>query len=881
MTKRIISLLLAALTAGSLIACTKGQKTTDAPDLPPEESAPALLTSGQGSPSSTSVSSPASNDQADSITLSEADMKLYQGSYDILYDRITDRGYAITSLTGTYVGMFTRDSSIQAMAHLSNGDPDAARAILRYLLSYHAVLGLKRGTHIVDEIKDEEYGNHYLSTVAGSDESGQSGERYVAQRKCEQGIYLLNLPNNSACQPFVPCTDSIYGAELYLTRTAGTDEVNISVRTDYKDPKTAIAEVLYTFGTNEDGWQSVYFETPLSVTPGKTYYLVASAPEGSGKVVWNGTTKPCNSLNSYNYDVAAFGGWTEKPYYLAYEILSAPAGGTIAQGFKTRGNSVEGVEIHVLAPKAGGKIKVELRKDYADPATALGTVETEITHTGEKSYVLSFKEPLSVTNGSDYYTVITLVDTANGSRILTDSSVTASSYASTDNGWQDVGYTFLASPRFDSDRAPLATLKEGLAVVQEIPCDGEIITAVRLLLSAEQGSTGRIKATLYKGSGEDARIIDVKTVAASALSTKAEWFTFKFDLPLFQISKEGNYFIKVEAESLSGKVALHGSSAIDRYESYTEQGGTKTALTGEVAFEALFSHVRLISDYTQTDATYMLIHAWAMYVNNNHGTPEDEQFIKDSYPIIKGFANYYLTNQHYNKKLGLILNPSLEHSKQGRYWIAYDLITNVFASQAFYELSDIAASMNDETSAQKWADYSEKIKNGIHKNLVAEVDGKTIYAEFYAVEEDMKFYPGISWVNFAPVAAEWYGMDLEIMKNTYEVYKKHATISMNGFKGLATDADLLSGQVSFQMIGKGISWELMFCNMIGDTERVKQLVNFELATAKRYNLSVYPEFWASESYVSDPGNQEHCSWAVYAMSRVFPELVKQAGKGDA
>ncbi|MBQ9130054.1 MAG: hypothetical protein IJX59_04730 [Clostridia bacterium] len=35
MTKRIISLLLAALTAGSLVACTKGQKTTDEPDLPP------------------------------------------------------------------------------------------------------------------------------------------------------------------------------------------------------------------------------------------------------------------------------------------------------------------------------------------------------------------------------------------------------------------------------------------------------------------------------------------------------------------------------------------------------------------------------------------------------------------------------------------------------------------------------------------------------------------------------------------------------------------------------------------------------------------------------------------------------------------------------
>jgi hypothetical protein len=158
------------------------------------------------------------------------------------------------------------------------------------------------------------------------------------------------------------------------------------------------------------------------------------------------------------------------------------------------------------------------------------------------------------------------------------------------------------------------------------------------------------------------------------------------------------------------------------------------------------------------------------------------------------------------------------------------------------------------------------------------VDGKKIYGEFYDVEDNMKFYAGISWVNFAPVAAEWYGMDLEIMKNTYEIYKKYASIRMYGQDCLATEATLGTTELTRELIGKGIAWELMFCKMIGDTERMAEIVELELATAEKNKISVYPEFWKSENYVTDPGNQEHCSWQFYAMSIVFPELVGASAK---
>ena len=87
------------------------------------------------------------------IEYTKENVDLFEGSYDILLDRITDRGYAITSLTGTYFGMFTRDSAIQAMAHIAYGDLEAARSILRYMLSYHVELGMERGTHIIEELK--------------------------------------------------------------------------------------------------------------------------------------------------------------------------------------------------------------------------------------------------------------------------------------------------------------------------------------------------------------------------------------------------------------------------------------------------------------------------------------------------------------------------------------------------------------------------------------------------------------------------------------------------------------------------------------------------------------------------------------------------------
>ena len=52
-------------------------------------------------------------------------------------------------------------------------------------------------------------------------------------------------------------------------------------------------------------------------------------------------------------------------------------------------------------------------------------------------------------------------------------------------------------------------------------------------------------------------------------------------------------------------------------------------------------------------------------------------------------------------------------------------------------------------------------------------------------------------------------------------------------------------------------------------KRLEEIIKVELETSVRNGNNVYPECWRSEDYITDPGNQEHCAWQVYAADKVF------------
>lgn len=804
--------------------------------------------------------------------------QLHKNSYDILRNRITDRGYAVTSLTGLYIGMFPRDSSIQAMAHIAHGDSFYSRRILRYLLSYHVALDLKRTTHIIENIEDREYRNNYLNQNTPRDI-----EYFIADRRDEQDIYLLNAPNNRAAQSFTPLNDLIYGVDVSLTKTYDSDSVTVEISEDYKDPSSTIAKTTYTFKDTPSGWQHIAFDSAVKVTPYKTYYLIITADENSGRVVWRGCCKGHKNYVSCNFDLPCFGGWETKHYVLSYEIISYPynsvinnsvINNTVIKEIAPLGNYILGSELCLFSKEPKGRVKIDIRNDPLDEKTSIGSAEVNIDFTGQKTVSVTFDKKIPVSREDSYYAVIDITGNSYA-KILTEPRCPANTFSLIDGKLSKIGYDLVADLFFDTDKLNMAEIDGNSSIVQEIPSNGERITAVKLLLSKSENSKGSIKATLLKGEKFEMQTIDTKTITTEELSTSPDWISVKFDLPLTKTRADGRYYVKLDGDILHGKVYWCGTDKKGKTQTFCIKDGITSEINGTLGYNALTADFGLISNFTQTDANYMLIHAWAKYVNNNENTSEDIEFINDSYPVICSFANYYFdTPGYYNEEMSLILSPSLEHSRLGRYWIAYDLITNVFASQALYELSKIANKLNDKEGSERFMRLSHKIRDGIHTKLVTEADGKKIYAEFYDAEDNMKFYPGISWVNMAPIAAEWYAMDMDIMKNTYDIYKKHGAVNMYGYDCPASEADLGGDNVTPEMIGKCIAWEMMFCRMIGDEKRLDEIIEIELETSKRNGNTVYPECWRSEDFVTDPGNQEHCGWQVYAAAKVFPEFLQ-------
>ena len=287
--------------------------------------------------------------------------------------------------------------------------------------------------------------------------------------------------------------------------------------------------------------------------------------------------------------------------------------------------------------------------------------------------------------------------------------------------------------------------------------------------------------------------------------------------------------------------------------------------------------------HKQTDTTFFFLHSWVQFAMNAPKTEENRMYIESSYSKIAEFANYYLDNGYLRDEYDLLYNESFEHSRDGSYFQSYDLVTNVFASQALYELSEYFKTI-DPTNAKKWADASARIADGIHKNLTVECKGELMYAEFYGTkkssaetvpETEKKFYAGLSWVNLAPMGCDWYAAKPEILEHTYQIYLEYgsARYYAERYKMLDVYSDLNVKMprrlnAGNHIIGKGLAWELMYCAKTGKADRLAELNEFIEDNSTKY----YPEVWAYGGGVNDSANQEQASWLLVAQKTNVPQL---------
>lgn len=241
------------------------------------------------------------------VGTSDAAKEMYKNTYANLTNRITNRGYAPTSLTGAYEGMFIRDSSIQVMAQNAYGDYQKSRQVLNFLLSYQQGLGADYAQHIVPDYEDEEFGNSYLS----QGETAQTQNLYTSQTFSDHALFGLKGPNNGGGVAFQTDSDKVTSISIF-TNSTGNDVLTGSLRTNITDASTELISKEIT--VTASGWQTFTFDQPITVKKGETYHFFVQSNNGIA-MFGKADGKPAdNAIMGYNYDVPVLGGFAESAY---------------------------------------------------------------------------------------------------------------------------------------------------------------------------------------------------------------------------------------------------------------------------------------------------------------------------------------------------------------------------------------------------------------------------------------------------------------------------------------------------------------------------------------------------------------------------------------
>lgn len=301
----------------------------------------------------------------------------------------------------------------------------------------------------------------------------------------------------------------------------------------------------------------------------------------------------------------------------------------------------------------------------------------------------------------------------------------------------------------------------------------------------------------------------------------------------------------------------------------------------------------IISDEHQIDGQAHVVWAWAKLALKRGHT----QFEDDTWPFISKIMSRtcdrtFLQTGFWSVETGLVRNISFEHSREGRRWDTWDLLTQSFVGGALKGMSAVAARRSEVKLADTWKTKLDLLKKGIATNLTTSRNGTTTYLEMRLPNSNGGLpYLGMGWVTLSPIAAEWEGLDHEVMRNTVKAMQQTMLKNTNGVVWMPTDS-YPNGSVSNEIIGKGMGWELDFASAEKDYARIKQILDLiRIVNAPKpiymeggwlegngHKLSeqlsqqdlehMKDAVWKTK----DAGNGEQCAWWCWAMARLRREM---------
>ena len=800
------------------------------------------------------------------VILSDKGHSLYNATYQTMLDRLMQDGYAQTSLTGTYQGMFVRDASIQVMAHIAEGDMDAAMRILKYMAAYHKAIGSNHAIHIMDALPDDVIYDYVVGEKQPIKQASGSNSQNVSQMGYETALYLIQMPEHKAAQTFSVPFNNI--AEIAVALDIGSTSGTICLSIGYEPDDSSVAYFEFDIAevVRDGKWARFIFDEPVSIVPNETYIFTIGAKVPSGSVVAFGKL---SAGGAYNYDPAAYGGWIKESHAIGHQIRTDASitgeENAASHTFVAGGDRIDTIDIlftgnepsaiHATLTDASGNVIKQVAVD-----TEIGTAQVKLNM------------GVTVTEGAEY----TLSIWAENGRTTWELT-------------NDETPFMIITPEYSGSKLSASVTLGGSVIASQIlnaeTC-GKYVTTAKLYLSSvgTVGADDTFTVSLYCGKV----LVDQLTLPLSTLTETASAHTFDFCLPLEDLNAEADYSIQVSA-SREGSLKWYGLAGAD---------SDRPAKLGNATQDLVLSYdvgcslnIAPLSKTVQVDGHYMWMNAFAMFVleaeTNYKG--QYDAFITAAYPFMESYAKYFFETTgavggnvgFIDETYGLMYTPSYEHSRDGRYWKAFDLITNVFCSEAAHKMSAVAKVYGTSDMAAQFKTWADDLATAIHKELVRDFNGKSIYIDLidvengkvfdgyaYKTEENYRVYLGFSFVNLAPLAAEWYAMDDEIMKNTYEAYFNSGSEKYGKYDvlGVVVNLDKENNTVKIgnHVIGKGFAWELHYAWATGNTERVNELIDF----METRSTDVYPEVWRKDGSVSDSANQEHANWILYTMARI-------------
>ena len=368
----------------------------------------------------------------------------------------------------------------------------------------------------------------------------------------------------------------------------------------------------------------------------------------------------------------------------------------------------------------------------------------------------------------------------------------------------------------------------------------QYIISAEISLCAQGDATEHdtVTASLYKGG----MLVDEITHKVSSINEDGE--RFAFCLPIEECESTEAFAIRLRASRKGSVICVDNTIRV-----------------------GVQKHIGAYSWGIQPDGHYMWVNAFAMFALN---CPEEQvEFVHKTYPFMVKFSKYFIQNSEYMHTNGLIRNPMYEHTRKGRYWESYDLITNTFASEALHKMSQLASRMGDNKNKKFFEYAADSLAASIHQHLVCEMDGLKFYMEMVALDEGSRVIPGFSFVSLAPIACEWYAVDESLLANTYVQYCKYGAELYHGtYEMLVACCELEEGHWNEShydhVIGKGLAWELYYLWKTGQSVRLQKMLDF----IEVYSNNVYPEVWKRTGTICDSANQEQASWILYEIARI-------------